>query len=75
MGRSAVGTRRSTAGTNQRKRRHDDTGGLQRPARDNAGESIKRRQLPAGPAERCGRYLLQPGERFIKYTRFPAIRG
>ena len=75
MGRSAVGTRRSTAGTNQRKRRHNGTGRVQRPARDYAEKGVKHGELPAGPAERCGGYLLQPGERLIEYPGIPAVRG
>ena len=75
MGRSAVGTRRSTAGTNQRKRRHNGTGRVQRPARDYAEKGVKHGELPAGPAERCDGYLLQPGERLIEYPGIPAVRG
>ena len=74
MERGAIGTRQTTAGINQRERHHHGTGRLQRPARDYAGEGVKRGQLPAGLAERCGRYLLQPGERFIKHTGVPAVR-
>ena len=71
----AIRTRRSTAGTTQQQQRHDSPRRLQRPARNHAGQGVKHGELPAGPAERRGRYLLQPGEGHVEHPGIPAVRG